>query len=142
MPPGSVHNKVTIAITPIVAACTYGITGNDLYTVLVAGGTLLGLVLTPDLDVDNGSRSNYHIRKWFGNVVEFIWRAYWYPYAKLIPHRSALSHFPVASTFLRVLYLLWPILIINPTLITKNWFIVIIGLTISDILHWIMDSIF
>ena len=139
MPSGKVHNTVTLLATPLVCVSAYGIS-EDAVTVLCVGvGMLSGLVLTPDLDVDNGSRSNYHIRKWFGNVAEKIWRIYWYPYAKIIPHRSALSHFPVISTLIRVLYLFWPILFINPTLITKNVFIIIIGLVISDTLHWFMD---
>lgn len=87
----------------------------------------VGLVLTywvnPDLDL------NY--------VVRGLFRIYWWPYSRLLHHRSIWSHFPVISTFIRLAYLGWALLLL-PT----DWrivFFVFVGMAISDFFHWVLD---
>jgi uncharacterized metal-binding protein len=108
-------------------------------------GALAGIILTPDLDVDRGSRSNHYVRKFAGVVVETLWRLYWKPYALLVKHRSIWSHGPILSTAIRLAYLavlpaiLWwwaglPV----PRL--ETWMLwVILGLVAADSVHALLD---
>lgn len=138
--------------------------------VAVSLGALLGVVLTPDLDVDNGSISNWYVRKIFGKFGDRVWRMWTTPYAYAMSHRSTLSHFPGISTIVRLLYLAFPIIIIIaskedtflravlaqliaiPLLIALTFVyremdiyylaFVILGLVLSDTLHYLFDWVF
>jgi uncharacterized metal-binding protein len=114
----------------------------------LAGGCLAGLLITPDLDVDEPVRSHYLVRRRAGAIPALLWQAIWTPYARLLPHRHWLSHAPVVSTLLRAAYLaaiLWPVL----SLLAGSWWPwatlpgwsgwVLIGLAVSDALHWAAD---
>lgn len=117
-------------------------------------GCIAGVLLTPDLD--------HHASTGLEKVpiVGWLWQALWTPYERWLPHRELLSHLPVVGTFIRCAYLLcclvaiwgtayavqttytdsiWvtrPYLIyINPDILTMFF----IGLTISDIAHFIFD---
>ena len=75
-----------------------------------AAGFLLGLYVgrrvDPDLDMTQITLTERRaIQRNF--VFGHLWRIYWLPYSKLIPHRSPLSHLPGAGTLLRWLYLFW-----------------------------------
>ncbi len=63
--------------------------------VLVVSTLFSGLMLSPDLDLDS---SIYH--RW--GLLRFLW----WPYQKLIPHRSFLSHSLLLAPLLRVIYFL------------------------------------
>ena len=121
-------------------------------------GTLGGLFLTPDLDIDAGSMSEEEVRK-ISPFGENIWWVYWFPYRRFIQHRSPLSHFPVIGTLGRLLYLCIPYLtvlaiafVINQSafawlafpglwLIFFPYFqIAILGLASADLLHFFMDQ--
>lgn len=143
MPGGNVHTTATIALAAGLGVAAYY---NGLPVLPLAGGVLAGLLLTPDLDVDRGCISNKYARK-AGCLVGFLWRLYWWPYSRLMPHRSALSHAPVLGTLLRLVYLLglpllawwlisqaahWPAL-------PAWWSYPVIGLMAADGLHWAMD---
>ena len=113
---------------------------NHLYFSL---GVLLGIWLSPDLDVDGG----YIGLSLFGqfNLLRIFWRFYWWLYAKLIPHRSPLSHFPLLSTAIRLVSLFWIPLLIRlvygygfPQLSSSFW-IIFLGVIASDLLHAVMD---
>ena len=93
-----------------------------------------GLVLSPDLDVDNGCIANKHIGSipFIGGLSEILWRYYWKPYAKYVKHRSITSHAPVFSTLIRVVYLLWWLALIPSSVIYGAW---VVGLMISDAAH-------
>lgn len=124
-------------------------------TVLVAGGCLLGLVIEPDLDVDHVTASETRMIKLFG-PLGLLWVVLWHPYAKLINHRSPLSHYPVLGTVLRYAYLLVIVLALSiPVGLVigdGEWLIrflstnkqavllLMAGNAISDIGHWIMDQ--
>ncbi len=53
-----------------------------------------GLWLSPDLDTTSNS-----LKRW--GLIKIIW----WPYRKLIPHRSILSHGPLIGTSIRIIYL-------------------------------------
>ena len=69
----------------------------DLQSGLISGAAFLagGLWLSPDLDTHSISLNRWGFLK---NL--------WWPYRKLIPHRSIISHGPFLGTAVRVSYLL------------------------------------
>ena len=110
-----------------------------------SAGALAGIILTPDLDVDRGSRSNYYVRKFAGIVIETVWRLLWKPYAILVRHRSIWSHGPILSTVIRLLYISaipaliwwwfeWPPPKVD---VWMGWFL--LGLVLSDTAHFLLD---
>ena len=110
-------------------------------------GSLLGIVLTPDLDQISISKSEWRLVKKFG-PLGFVWCAYWWLYARIIPHRSFWSHFPIVGTIIRLFYVttpviafcLWKEYIPNlPQYIIDALIGTLVGLALSDALHWIMD---
>jgi uncharacterized metal-binding protein len=124
----------------------------------LSAGALAGLFLTPDLDVDVGSDSEQEVRD-ISPFGENLWWIYWYPYRKLIPHRSPLSHWPVIGTIGRLLYLniLYGIALtaarfLNETafhwlvsagvwLLNSSYFYIFaVGLAGADTLHFFMDQ--
>lgn len=112
-------------------------------------GCLLGIALTPDLDQVGVSKSEWGLVKWLG-PVGFLWMAFWWPYARVIPHRSPWSHLPGLGTLGRILYsiillsLIW-IILGRPALpVIPEWGWALAhggwrGLLVSDIGHFLLD---
>jgi len=155
MPSGRVHAFATCVAGGTLAPIIY-LTGQPIFQALaLAGGCLVGLVVTPDLDVDHRTYSDRVMTRSTGGLIGALWRLFWLPYAQLIPHRHPLSHWPILGTVLRLFYLLfipallwWIVgrLIPLPGLIDLIrlpfiWWL-ITGLTLVDALHWGMDRIF
>ena len=157
MSAGCVHQKasVILAASFLLGSLTLG------PGVEYAAGALIGIMLTPDLDVDAGYLGNKIIRNKIGVWAEKIWDALWYFYRKSLKHGSELSHFPVVSTLFRLTYLYFSLLVI-PYLILSlivpgawdiwselAWWIelgakhyrVILGLMGSDLIHWALDTL-
>lgn len=157
MSAGFVHRKASIFL-----ACGFllgGIISLDINWLQYIFGALLGIFLTPDIDVDNGFIGDAMIRKYVGKWAESVWKIFWYWYRRSLKHGSPLSHFPIISTLGRLTYLfLW--IIIIPEIILKytvmsglnigyeiSWYIdkimigyrIIIGLMASDLIHWTLD---
>lgn len=125
---------------------TVGLAGAILYTctelnipVDVTGGLVTGclanLFVHPDLD-------QAEIR-----TLKRPWLISWWPYGKLIKHRSPLSHFPVIGTLGRVLYITLVVALVGqimrvpaPTLKYEAKFI-IAGLMMADTLHYLADLV-
>lgn len=120
-------------------------------------GALLGIILTPDLDLVGGSISQRQVKRQAGNVIGTLWWALWYPYAKVLGHRSWVSHTPVIGTLIRVVYvftvpmgiwsLLWYTGIVKaappvPALGISDPAVLwcFLGLCASDCLHWLLDQ--
>ena len=110
----------------------------------MAIGCFVGILLSPDLDVDNGNISNYLLKR-IARPIEIIWRIYWYPYRIKLKHRSFWSHFPVFSTLLRVVYFFFiPILLsIYYSYFDLYYFFLwfVFGLILADFLHYLMDIV-
>lgn len=109
-------------------------------------GGLSGAIITPDLDVDNGCIAFTNVKYAFGTPASKTWRVIWYPYALLVKHRSAISHFPILSTALRLAYLYAIIAAIsalsnyNPEfLFSVGAAEYSVGLALSDAVHFLMD---
>ena len=165
MADGRTHALGTQLLAVILAAseATYGkINGYALeptliYSAVLAGGTMLGLILTPDLDVNAGSISEQEIRE-YSPFGENLWWIYWYPYRMILPHRSPFSHGPIIGTIGRLLYISIPywIAIGVAYFVSGMWFnvltqngiwlitlphfrVAVLGLAGADLLHFFMD---
>lgn len=97
-------------------------------------GYLTTLVVNPDLDLN--SRAPKGIKK--------LWWLYWWPYSRLIGHRSPLSHCPIIGTLIRVAYLLVPIVVLAgllkiPLIVKDYYFYILLAMIISDIAHVTLD---
>lgn len=110
------------------------------YTLALVGGITLGLVFTPDLDVDNGCISIHVVRKHFGKIPSTLWQYYWLPYARVMSHRG-LSHTPLLGTLTRLVYFFpfWLLFIFCYTYV--QFWLVLAGLALADIVHWGLDTL-
>jgi len=68
-----------------------------IYSAVLAGGAMIGLILTPDLDANAGSISEKELRE-ISSFGENIWWMFWFPYRRILPHRSPFSHWPIIGT--------------------------------------------
>ena len=116
-------------------------------------GSLTGALLSPDLDADHKTRSEWVLIQSVP-VIGHLFYYYWLPYAKLVKHRHWSSHWPIVGTALRLVYLAPLVIgifyaldryttvdtgkIIQWLLTWSKWWI--IGLTLSDAAHWLRDS--
>jgi uncharacterized metal-binding protein len=96
MPNAPTHDLVTYLVTP----CVFGLAeyyGFDHITGLLTAGSVLfaGLMFGPDLDT-----LSTPYNRW--GPLKFLW----WPYQKALPHRSILSHGPLAllGTVFRIVY--------------------------------------
>jgi uncharacterized metal-binding protein len=117
---------------------------------VISAGCLFGLVIGPDLDVDGGCFAFYVVRSLLGRYASGVWRIFWLPYAKLVPHRSVISH-SIPGTFIRLAYLLAPLALV--WLIVRfpvpaprlEWAWFVLGLLVSDFLHisadWVVTHV-
>jgi uncharacterized metal-binding protein len=117
-----VHQKASIALA---AGFALGQFAFQTPGIEYAIGALVGIMLTPDLDVDAGNIANQIIREKIGGkpsarqkdkpwfivrrgvawIVGKAWDGLWHFYRKSVKHGSPLSHFPVISTLFRLAYL-------------------------------------
>lgn len=136
MPSGHVHTMTTVAL----AALSLPVGEPSL-----TSGILTGLIVSPDLDVDGGFLGMAHLRRVpvVGGLLSFAWQVYWYPYAKIVPHRHYISHSIFFGTCLRVAWLMMPLLIANYHGLDVrldgfgHWFV---GLVLADALHIVLDN--
>ncbi len=157
MSAGKVHSRASLLLSGgfLLGA---GITLN-VGMVPMAVGSIVGIVCSPDQDVDSGNISNHIISKRFGGVADTIWRSIWWGYSSSLKHGSFLSHFPIIGTLGRITYL-YVILIVAPhilfwlifhpwwnlqyallrywEIIWENWRL-ILGLMASDLIHYFLD---
>lgn len=154
MPDGRIHASMSAAA----AVGLYWLGGQaglpETTSQAIAAGCILGIVVTPDLDVDQPVRSHYLVLRRFGPVVAAVWRMVWLPYGLAIRHRSWVSHMPIAGTLIRAAYLacigtllLWAggrlggfVLSTEVMLPLFPW--ALLGLAVSDGLHWAADLLF
>ena len=152
MPGGRVHNALTLATLSGVLA-PYLIVQFNANPWLYASGVAVGLLVSPDLDLNNGNVSDSMIRKVFP-PAQTVWRLAWSPYSKLVPHRHPISHFPFLGTVLRIGYLLGVVNVFSVvTYLVMKWFGLddsvsviffwnwsfVFGLCHADIVHWAVD---
>ena len=140
---GRTHNKFNTALTLTVGAVAL-FSGLPIgHSIALSAGAALGFLVNPDLDVEGGSIAFHNARKTAGGLFGLAWRMIWWPYAKVIPHRSSWSHTPVVGTLIRVSYLgllIWPAWPFVPWPAVLPWFATaLLGLALSDLVHWLLD---
>jgi len=155
MSAGCVHQKASVILAGgfLLGSLVFG------PGIEYAAGALIGIMLTPDLDVDNGYIGNKIIRNKLGHWVEKGWDMLWHFYRRSLKHGSELSHFPVVSTLFRLAYLFFFLIVIPYVVLVIfipdklnirlefQWWInlilshyeLILGLIGSDLIHWTLD---
>jgi uncharacterized metal-binding protein len=148
MPMGVTHRAINTVVSVPVAAGTLYIGWSPLQIACLVGGyTFATFLMNPDLDLDS---IGYQSWGWL--------RIIWWPYQKALGHRCWMSHFPIISTLLRIIYLLWfPVLLLLllgssiRAMVRQevlDWFpelapyllLLIFGMILSDTLHTILDT--
>lgn len=156
MPSGRIHLQSSLILAASFSGAALIL--NDIRLLECAGGAMLGVILSPDLDVDKGNVSNFIIRKQLGNFAERSWRWFWKGYSESFKHRGFASHFPVFSTFVRLFYIYYLLVFIPHALFyiafspswdfgyVLRWYamyifnpVVLYGLCSSDFIHWFLD---
>lgn len=140
MPNHKTHERVGVTLAPLVATGTLLIDMEINHAIILITTYIFATYyITPDLDTDS---MPYH--RW--GIFRFIW----YPYKKLIPHRSFLSHSTVFSGTLRFVYfaaIVWLLLVAvgyeTEQLLTLVSYYAIIWLSIVlvDTVHTFLDLI-
>lgn len=78
----------------------------------VALGGVLGMIVTPDVRDQHDKTTHSERRMWhvpiLGPIAGYLFEVYWYPLARLIPHRSFLSHLPGLATGIAAAWLILP----------------------------------
>lgn len=97
MPSGKVHDRITvIAAAAAVPVWWFAAVDHKTWSVgasLVGGILFSGMMISPDLDLDSAV-----YRRW--GPLRFLW----WPYQRLVPHRSWVSHSWLAGPIVRVAY--------------------------------------
>lgn len=150
MPSGRIHSTATVMLAAAGVYLSLRSGSPAAQTIALSAGVLTGLVLTPDLDVDEGCTSTRIIRQTFGRFAARLWYLFWLPYSLAIPHRSSLSHFPILGTAIRLGYVAaLPLLVyflaglpfrLPPLPVETAW--AAAGLALADLLHFLMDTFF
>lgn len=100
MASGAVHKQSNIATGIFLSVTSYIIFMREDITLGAAIGSLVGTIATPDLDLV--VPSNFFSRL---PIINFLWMCLWWPYKKMVRHRSFISHSPLVSTIIRLLYM-------------------------------------
>lgn len=147
MPNGKTHTLSTIiasaAILPLAAMYSH----DPLFTMAVISGTLSGIIISPDLDVEDGFYGLHVLRRCpkVGKLISMAWRVFWYPYSRLVPHRSRFSHSIGLGTLGRIAYLfgfIFLFCVLTGTgldVSSQYLFAWSLGLGLADALHITMD---
>jgi uncharacterized metal-binding protein len=77
----------------------------DVNLLKCTAGALVGILLTPDLDVDKTYIGNQIIKKKLGYIPERLWNGFWWGYKKSFKHGQFGSHSPPYGTYTRLLYI-------------------------------------
>jgi uncharacterized metal-binding protein len=102
LPSGKVHDKITVVTAALAVPVWWFATPvKDYVSLIVALGSYLfsGFWLSDDLDTNSVSYKRWGAFRWL-----------WWPYQKLVPHRSWVSHGLAVGPLIRVLYfvsMLW-----------------------------------
>ena len=148
MPSGKVHAACSLALSAVAFGAAFALSRESLpLAVAAAGGCLLGIPLTPDLDQENlGMSERWIIKHTLG--LGYLFVMFWYPYARSIPHRSIWSHLPLIGTLGRLLYMAVPVAVAlalgwKPPAVDPEFGVALVsGLALSDAAHWALDTKF
>lgn len=98
---GEQHKIANIYAGGVMTTVVHLVFGNPGFTTAAALGSVVGTIVTPDLDLV--VPSNFFSRL---PIINFLWMCLWWPYKKMVKHRSFVSHSPLVSTIIRLIYML------------------------------------
>lgn len=112
----------------------------------VPTGYLMGRYIDPDLDQMGTTAAEGRLVNEIPILGHFLY-GHWSTYGSIFRkhHRSIITHFPVLSTIIRIIYQFYPLFIL---IWAKEWFHIsiplfffgiLIGLSFADFLHWYKD---
>jgi len=115
----------------------------------VLEGYILGRYLDPDMDLIGMTGAKGRALREL-SLLGLVWSMFWMPYAWVMQavggHRSILTHAPVLSTIVRLMYLYGIMYIICisfkiylPAWVYPNLLGIAIGLALSDLVHIFLD---
>lgn len=135
------HNLASIALAAPTGLIAHYYTSDGTVALCVFAGCISGVWFSPDLDLGENRKAK---------VKNFLWVWFWWPYAKVIKHRSFWSHAPIVGTLVRMVYFWgiigalawmldwWAAFVALPYHLIAWW---CIGLVVADTAHWMMDTI-
>lgn len=160
MSSGVVHTKACIILSAAFVGTAILTGRHEFFECAI--GSMTGILISPDLDVDAKNISTAIIKKrtgWFGAK---LWDMLWHNYRLSFKHGRFASHFPIFGTFVRLAYIYFVFVIpavfiwwfyiqlesnYNLNLIQelKWWFILLLrpaffyGLASADFVHYGLD---
>lgn len=159
MSSGVVHTKASIILAS--GFLIGSIVIKDLSGIKYSIGSLIGIFIQPDWDVDSGFEGDKIIRERFGILgyfLEKLWDIFLWPYRKSLKHASFLSHFPPVGTIGRIAYSYFFLIVVPYSIVyiykqdfdilqilSKYWQLIvsepkiILGLAASDFVHFGLD---
>ena len=106
---GTTHRKASIIL-----ASAFGVGALITFRMELAQcavGSLIGILVTPDWDVDKSFIGNKIIKKKLGYIPERIFNTWLKPYKTSFKHGQFASHFPVYGTYGRLFYILFTLIV-------------------------------
>ena len=156
---GKIHQKASLILASAFSVGAIVTSNPGMFECAV--GAMVGIVVTPDWDVDKTFIGNKIIKKRFGYRVERIFNGWLKPYKTSFKHGRFGSHFPVYGTYGRLFYILYTLIVpfyvvYFLILLSSNyhfnliieglWWVRIlfiskytIGLIGSDLIHYFLD---
>lgn len=141
MPGGRTHATATVVLlvlSTIGTGCALWYGHMNLFQMLaLLAGIVASFMVNPDLDLNRRfPRTKPSL---------WLWWIYWYPYSRMVGHRSKFSHWIGLGTIIRAAYLLWSIMLLMwyngaPIELWMYLSLFTIGIGLSDTLHIMMDS--
>jgi len=108
MPNGATHARIhNMGWLVAIPASLFSLVSDYRLGLGIFFGYALGLFLDPDSDMQSITMSEGRVMKL--GIFAWPWLAWWLGYSMLFKHRSFWSHFPYISTFIRLVWLLFPI---------------------------------
>lgn len=140
MPNHKTHDRVGLFLTPAVVGLAVATNMEANHAIVLVGSYVAATYLiTPDLDTDSAPYYRWGIL-----------RALWYPYKRIMPHRSWMSHSgPISGTIRFLYFVLLSMLILGLLGITKEqllqftsyYGIIWLSIVLVDTVHVILDHI-
>lgn len=148
MSSGEVHNRWhKIGLVVVLPASIFvGLFGFPLAAIAFTGGYVLGRWISPDWDsvaITKDESNMVHDFKFLGYLFVGYTTIYGFVFRKM--HRSFFTHFPGVSTAIRLLFVFWWVYFAIDIL--YDWQVaamisVWVGLSLSDLVHYVLDSWF
>lgn len=128
----------TVAVGTALAAPGIALYTGPVVALGICLGTLVGWLITPDIDHHAITEEERRLIKHFG-IFEHAWRLYWMPYEKLFKHRG-MSHTPVIGTLTRAIYFPTPAMLAG----YLDWNLLVgllAGWVAQDLIHILGDAL-